>query len=139
MKNLLIISAFLLLAGACFGNRKVGEIEVSELLLIAAKEQNTDYCSLLKGSINGNCNDIRRLALLDFHDGAGYDHGAILVKLIGIIGEDMFIQSISGIGNEKKQEIKNSIAVGLEYGDNSDLNKLSIEQAFPKLFFYLNQ
>lgn len=56
---------------------------------------------MLKGALNGNSDSIRKIALLDFKDAVGYDHGAVIVDIINIIGEDSFIKSIDSIDEKK--------------------------------------
>lgn len=142
MKQLFIrfflLSIILLMCFACSGRKVINGIEVSELLVIASKEQKIDYCKLLKESIKGNDSSIRQLALLKINDGVGYDHGAVVVDLIEVIGEDKFINSLATINNEQKKWIKGSIQVGLEYGKNPNLQTQTFKEAFPKIYDFLN-
>ena len=89
-------------------------------------------------AIKGNDLSIRQLALLKVYDGAGYDHGAVIVDLIERIGENLFIESLTNINNEQKQWIKGSIEVGLEYGNNPNLQTQSFKEAFPRIYDFLN-
>lgn len=134
----ILLSIILSMCFACCGRKVINGIEVSELLLIASKEQNIDYCKLLNESIKGDDSSIRQLALLKIYDGAGYDHGAVVVDLIGLIGEDKFIYSLRTINNEQKKWIKEYIEVGLEYGNNPNLQTQTFKEAFPKIYEFLN-
>lgn len=136
--KIFLLSIVLFMCFACCGRKVINDIEVSELLLIASKEQNIDYCKLLNESIKGNDSSIRQLALLKIYDGAGYDHGAVVVDLIGLIGEDKFIYSLTTINNEQKKWIKEYIEVGLEYGNNVNLQTQTFKEAFPKIYKFLN-
>lgn len=123
---------------ACCGRKVINDIEVSELLLIASKEQNIDYCKLLNESIKGNDSSIRQLALLKIYDGAGYDHGAVVVDLIDLIGEEKFMQSLGTINEKQKNKISSYLMVGLEYGDNPNLRGKTVKEIFPKIYDFLN-
>ena len=132
-----LLSIIVFVCFACCGSKVINGIEVSELLLIASKEQNIDYCKLLNEAIEGNNSSIRKLALLKFYDGAGYDHGAVVVDLIELIGEDKFIYSLTTINDEQKKWIKGYIEVGLEYGNNPNLQSQTFKEAFPKIYDFL--
>lgn len=119
------------------GGRYVNGIYVSELLLIGSKEQNIEYCELLNDAISGNGSSIKQLALLNIYDGAGYDHSAVVVDLIKLIGEDKFIYSLTSINNEQKKSIKKNIEVGLEYGNNANLQTQTFKEAFPKIYDFV--
>jgi hypothetical protein len=95
---------------------------------------------LLKKATTNDTNSIKQLALLDFSLGvvSSYDHGAVLVDLIELIGEDRFIRSLATISNEQKREIKSYIEVGLEYGNNPKLQAQTFNGAFPKTYDFLN-
>jgi hypothetical protein len=120
------------------GDRNVNGIYVSESLIIVAQEQNVDYCKLLNKAIEGNDDAIKQLALLKIYDGAGYDHSAVIVDLIKLIGENKFIYSLTSINNEKKKWIKKDIEAGLEYSNNPELQTLTFKEAFPKIYEFLN-
>jgi hypothetical protein len=119
----------------------VNGIYVSELAIIHSREQlKMNYCKLLKKATTKDANSIKQLTLLDFSSGAasGYAHGAVIVDLIELIGEDKFIQSLSTISKEQKQVIKGYIEAGLEYGNNPNLQTQTLKEAFPKIYDFLN-
>lgn len=133
-----LLSIVLFMCFACSGHKEINGIEVSDLLLIASKEQNIDYCKLLNKALKGDDSSIRQLVLLKFYDSVGYDHGAVLVELIEVIGEDIFIHSLTTITNDQKKWIKSYIEVGLEYGNNNHLKPQTIKEAFPKIYQFLH-
>ena len=135
MKKIALLILFICFA--CCGNRAINGIEVSELLLIASKKQNIEYAKLLNDALNGNDSSIRQLALLKIPDGAGYDHSAVVVDLIELIGEDKFIHSLTTISNDQKGWIEKSIGAGLEYGNNPNLQTNTLKEVFPKLYEFL--
>ena len=133
----ILLSIVVFMCFTCCGTKVINGIEVSELLLIASKEQNIDYCKLLNEAFEGNDSSIRKLVLLKFYDGAGYDHGAVVVDLIELIGEDKFIYSLTTINDEQKKWIIGYIEVGLEYGNNLNLQPQTFKEAFPKVYDFL--
>lgn len=136
-KKILLYVILLMCFTSC-GNKVINGIEVSELLLIVSEEQNIDYCRLLNEAVKGDDASIKQLALLEIYDGAGYDHGAVVVDLIALIGEDKFIHSIKTISIEQKKCIKGYIEVGLEYGNNTNLQAQTFKEVFPKIYDFLN-
>lgn len=142
MKNVFLATFFSVIVMSmcfisCIRHEVVNGIVVSELLNSAAEKQNVNYSKLLKKAIEGDENSIKQLVLLNFYDASGYDHGAVIVDLIEIIGEDKFIESLSLINYEQKQNVKAYIEVGLEYGNNEKIKANTIEMAYPKIFTFL--
>lgn len=142
MKNVFLAMFFpIIVMSMCFiscsRHEVVNGIVVSELLNSATEKQNVNYSKLLKRATEGDEKSIKQLTLLSFSDASGYDHGAVIVDLIEIIGEDKFIESLSLINYEQKQNIKAYIEVGLEYGNNEKIKAKTIEMAYPKIFTFL--
>ena len=135
-----ILLSIILLAGItnCSRSKVINGIHVSELLLVVANEQNTDYCKMLRKAIEGDFPSIRQLTLLDISDGASYDHGAVIVDLIEQVGEDIFVQALDSISLKQKEQIKSYIEAGLEYGSHTEWNSQMFEDAFPKTYAFLN-
>ena len=137
MNRLNFLLILLVTLVGCKNNSVVNGIEVSELLIISANNQHVNYRKLLRESTEGNAKSTKELALLKFYDASGYDHGAVIVDLIDLIGEDKFIQSLSMINKKQKKDIEGYIEVGLEYGNNPKFQNKSIKEAFPKIYFFL--
>ena len=76
--------------------------------------------------------------MLDFSDGAAYDHGAVLVDLIEKIGEEKFVQSIKTINDSEKKWIKGYLEAGIEYGSNVNIKGQTLKDVFPKIYDFLN-
>ena len=137
--NIFLLSSIIVfLCCACWGNKEINGIEVSELLLVVSEEQNIDYCKLLNEATKGNESSIKEIALLDFSDGAAYDHGAVLVDLIEKIGEEKFVQSIKTINDSEKKWIKGYLEAGIEYGSNVNIKGQTLKDVFPKIYDFLN-
>jgi hypothetical protein len=142
MRKIFLNKLLFLMLSVCFiscnRHKSVNGIVVSELLSIASNELQINYCKLLKEATKGNVFSIKQLSLLDFYDGVGYDHSLVIVDLIDFIGEDKFIQSLGTINEEQKNKIKSYLMVGLEYGNNPNLQKKTVKEAFPKIYVFLN-
>lgn len=134
LRIIILLCVFL----SCSRHKEIDGISVSEMLLIVSKEQSIDYCSILHDAVNGDSLSIRRLASLDFYDSIAYDHGAVLVDLIMLIGEDAFVQSLNSIGTEQKEQVKSYIIAGLEYGSHTEWNYQMFQEVFPKLYAFVN-
>ena len=61
----------------------------------------------------------------------------MIVKMIKLVGEDSFIQSLSTINDEQKRLIKGYIDAGLEYGTGQPFEVKTINNVFPKLGVFL--
>jgi uncharacterized protein (TIGR02145 family) len=119
-------------------NVVVNGIYVSEDLLIVSEKNNINYCKLLKKAIKKDTTSIKALTLLEFWNGISYDHGGVIVDLIGIIGEDNFLQSLATINNREKMKVNSYLMVGLLYNYDSKFNGKTLEDAFPKIHKFLD-
>lgn len=122
---------------SCNTKCNVDGIEVSELLLTVSSEKSYNYCSSLENAIKGNKNSVKELALLEFNDSSGYDHGTVLVELVEKIGEKKFINAISLIHSKDKNKILEYLEVGIIYNENESLNNKKVEEVFPILYAFL--
>ena len=147
MSNLQSKSALLLLLLVCIGISSCNEGTcklpdgnyTSEILAIAAREKNCNYCTLLDSAINGDNNSIKRLALLDFSDAVGYDHGAVLIEVINKIGDAKFTNAITTTSKDQRITIESYLEVGLEYGYRKEYADKSLKEIYPKLYYFLNE
>lgn len=112
--------------------------QTSDLLARVSREHNYDYCNLLEAALKGNKDSIKKLALLDLSDAAGYDHGAVLVKIILKVGNSKFINAISNISKHEKGIVEGYLNVGLEYGNDRKYERSSLKEVFPDIYSFLN-
>jgi hypothetical protein len=126
-----------LLTNSCSNKCNVDNIEVSDLLGTVAKEKSINYCELLEVALTGDENAIKKLSLLEFDNSVGYEHGAVIVDLILVIGESEYIKAISRTNGEQRNLINTYLDVGLEYGNNSLVKEKDLKKAFPDLYFFL--
>lgn len=114
----------------------VKKIEVSSLLIRYSKDNDIDYCRILKSAIKGNDASIYNLVKLNIYDAAGYDHGIVIVDLISYIGENKFINSVKNKLNDKEKSIlADYLKVGIEY--NNKLKQKDLKLVFPKVYDYI--
>lgn len=134
----LIIVLFLFFVFLYGCNKKnVQNINVSELIIEISKERGIDYCGLLEKSLSGDTNSILQISSLEFYDGCGYDHGAVLKDLIKKIGENDYIRIIKKTDKEQRRLILDYLEVGIQY-DYADSNHLdNVKDVFPKLYAFL--
>lgn len=116
---------------SCRDNCNIKGIEVGELLNSVSKEQSINYCELLESATDGDNDAIRKLSLLDFSDGAGYEHGEIIVDLIIMIGEKKYIAALGSINDKQKEIVKSYLEVGLSYSSNAKIKSKNLKVAFP--------
>jgi hypothetical protein len=120
-------------------NRTINGIDVPGMLCFNSwRDYEINYSKLLEKATMNDAKSIKRLILLDFDGAYGYDHGGVIVDLIGIIGEDKFIQSIATINIKQKKIVESYIKVGLEYGGNHNFQNKTFEEAFPKIYAFTN-
>lgn len=108
-------------------------IKVSELLELYASSHSITYCNLLEKAINKDTLALNSFLRLEIMDGAGYDHGEVLMELFLYLGEDFIISTTSGLSRKEITRVKNYIKVGIEY------TKLGYEKDFSRLFPNLYQ
>jgi len=117
----------------------VNGILVTSYLIDNASLRLINYRGLLERATKNDAKSIKKLTLLEFHNGIGYDHGTVIVSLIETVGEDNFIQSLTRINNEQKRKIRSYIKVGLAYGHNPNFENKTFEEVFPKIYIFLNR
>ncbi|TSB21767.1 hypothetical protein FOR85_12080 [Psychrobacter sp. YGAH215] len=86
------------------------DVRVSRLMLIAADNNNVNYCKLLRSAYKDD-DSLRTFISLQFYDGASYDHANIVYKLYKYYGSQLFWQKI---GKLTKSE-KNLVQAYLDY------------------------
>jgi hypothetical protein len=137
--SLFIIYIYFILVHIGDGDRTVNDIHVPGMLsFLSWKYYKINYSKLLEKAMMDDEKSIRRLVLLNFDGANGYAHGAVIVDLIEIIGEDKFIQSLTTIHSEPKRNVTSHIRVGLEYGGNPNFKGKTLEEAFPKIYALFN-
>lgn len=130
---------FILNIISCSEKCQVNDIKVSELLESVSNERSIHYCELLERAIEGDDVAIKKLSLLNFENAVGYDHGGVIVNLIIRIGEDRYLDAIKPLNDDQKKDIGWYLEVGIEYGDNSFVERKELKDVFPKIYRYLNE
>lgn len=100
-------------------------------------EENKKLDTIIKSTLEGDYNSLRRLNHFPCGEGAGcYDKGFIITQIIYKIGEKNFIKMIENLDKKEIYGIEGYIEVGLEYGDNDGDGKIDHkipEKEFPIL------
>jgi len=137
--SLFIIYIYFIIVYIGDHDRIVNGIRVPGILCFNCWENyKINYSKLLEKATINDAKSIKRIVLLDFDGAYSYHHGGVIVDLIGIIGEDKFIQSLTTISSEQKRNVTAYIRVGLEYGSNPNFKGKTLKEAFPKIYIFLN-
>ncbi len=134
-KTFICLTVLMLFITSC-NNRVRSVIKIPELLLVYSTDYGINYENLLNKAIEGDMDAIRGFALLEFRDAVAYDHGSVMVEMISIIGEDVFISSLSSITKKQKLFVKGYIEAGLEYGNDKSLRP-DFKSVFPRIYSFL--
>ena len=136
-KPLYLILLSLLFVGCINRNVKtICGIKVPVQVLVVSSKHGFNYKETLKSALNGNDCSLKKISTVDFFDASiAYDHGAILVKIINIIGEDRFLIAINDCDKREKNIIKGYLRAGMEYGKYPDK---TLSELFPKIAVFLD-
>ncbi len=120
--------------------RGVREVDVSTELLYAAKQLNINYCSLLRKSLNHDFESLKKISLLNFENDATFLHGSVLIDIIGILGEDKYVDILKGITSQEKKRIETYLMAGLHFPEQRKKynDTWEVKEAFPILYAFLN-
>lgn len=141
MKTFLIIFICSISVVSCRldGSRNIDGIDIDYMLIYDAdKEQNTDYCKLVKKSLKKDLSSIKRLALLDYDGGYSYEHGMILLDIVDRIGENVFIESLKDISSKQKRIVLMYLYAGIDLRNSQkNDNNYTLKSSYPNIYYYL--
>lgn len=136
MKKILVI----LISLSIFSCKKsnIEGIEIGTTLLQnQTLIENKKLDTIIKSTLQGNYNSLRRLNHFPCGEGAGcYEKGFIITQIIYKIGEANFIKMVDKLDKKDLYGIEGLIKAGLEYGDNNGdgkIDKSKPENEFPTL------
>ena len=136
MKSKTIYLLFILIFISCKKENIDGILIGKTLLENQSLTENKKLDSIIKLTLKGDFNSLRRLNHFSCNEGAGcYDKGYIITQIIYKIGEKEFMQMVAKLDKKELYEIEDYIKVGLEYGDNNYDGK--IDNKKPKTEFPL--
>ena len=130
---LLIASLFLCSCNLDTCSKRLG-FTLSYYAFSSVKIDGSTYCELVNQSLDGNEKAIINLSKVNVHDGAGYEHGAVLIEVIDRISEEKYVGLLKD--SFKTQDIGKVFAylrAGLDFTDNPKYNRKKVEEAFPLL------
>lgn len=110
---------------------------ISNYLLDYSIENEYDYCNLFNKAKEGDDQFIEEFVLLSFYDGLAYEHGAVILELIDILGEEEFIESLNSINVKEKKLIQGYIMVGLNFTQNPKFKEKKLNVIFPSVHNFL--
>jgi hypothetical protein len=96
------------------------------------------YCELVNEALQGDVGAIANLSKVEVHDGATYQHGRVLIKVIEKLSETKYIAVLANFTDKEKKLVYYSLWAGLQYNSDSRSQKAQfVEIAFPQLGKYL--
>jgi hypothetical protein len=142
MKNLILISLLLFLISCKKEN--IEGVEIGKTLLENQNfAENKKLDTIIRTTLKGNFNSLRRLNHFPCGDGAGcFDKGFIITQIIYKIGENNFNKMVDNLDRKELYGIEDYIKAGLEYGDNNKDGKMDnkiAEKEFPTLMKKLSE
>ena len=115
-KNLIFLSTFLLLT-CC----TVPEIELPYDLECALDEEYDEYVKCINNSISGDKEALYKILTFgDLYDGAGFEHGWMLLMVLDKIGDENFSKGLAKLKSHQLVEAESYILAGLDIFTNSD-------------------
>ena len=97
-----------------FHCRNKANIEVSEILHVSASNKKINYCSILRGAVNGDSDKLIEFLNIVIDGGASsYDHAAALVELVNYHGEKRFLELANAAPEETKKRTLYRLKTGL--------------------------
>ena len=135
--NKLFFYLFLCMIISCKKENVEGIIIGKTLLENQSIIENRKLDTIIKLTINGDINSLRRLNHFPCNEGSAcYDKGYIITQIIYKIGEQKFNLMIDKLDKKELFGIEDYIKAGLEYGDNDydgKIDNLKAENEFPLL------
>jgi hypothetical protein len=90
-------------------------IQVPESIEIALGSDFGKYTTQIEAACSGSNEALLSVLKIDFiFDGAGYDHGVVLIELLNHTGDDKFISTVHLLTESEKTTLRNYIEVGLD-------------------------
>lgn len=108
--------------------------EIDNHLFDKIKVNGYTYCELVNRSLDKDKQAIIDLSKVSVGDGASYQHGAVLIEVIDLIGEIEYLKIVQSLTTDEKKRIYNSfLPAGIEYTPNKKYSNVSTAVAFPKM------
>lgn len=116
---------------SCSCKNKAG-IKITDTLKYHTSSRKINYCKMLNKAISEDPSELKSFLKIEIYDGAGYDHGSVLVDLIDYLGEYRFLELSDGLSDKSKANVIEYLEVGLEY--NSE-EKRDLYSRFPVIYW----
>lgn len=132
--TLLIVSLFLCSCNLDTCSKRLG-FPLSYHLFNKIRIDGSTYCELVNQSLDGNEKAIISLSKVKVYDGAGYEHGAVLIEVIDKMSEQKYIDLLKGdfTTHDISKLFNTYIRAGMDFTDNPKYSRKKVEEAFPLL------
>ncbi|MCF6141363.1 hypothetical protein L1S34_08695 [Flavobacterium sp. K77] len=141
--HILIFIPILLVLISCKKENIEGIAIGKTLLENQSFADNKKLADIIKSTLKGDYDSLRRLNHFQCGDGAGcYDKGFLITQIIYKIGENNFNKMIDKLDRKELNGIEDFINTGLEYGDNNNDGKMDnkiADEEFPLLMKKLSE
>jgi len=82
---------------------------------LKSKSQYRHYVHIVNKSIKGDTLALKEIMLIDdLYDGAGYEHGGVLIEILEKVGDEEFNNVITSLDDSKKENVREYIMAGLD-------------------------
>jgi len=96
-------------------------IPISDTLEIGLGKRYSEYVTLLnKAADKDNKALVQLLTFKNIEDGAGYDHGWVLIELIKKVGDEEFSIALLKLNNEELERVRSYFNAGYDVYKNTD-------------------
>lgn len=110
-------------------------IPISDTLEIALGDRYSRYLSLLnKSALNDTTALVEFLVIDNIYDGAGYDHGWVVIELMKKLGDKQFSDALYKMNRNQIDNLKEYFRVGL---DGYSKSNIDLPKKYPLTFTLL--
>lgn len=113
-------------------SKEIG-VQLDHHLFAHINIDDNSYCDIAINAMKGDQQAIASLSKIDVHDGASYQHGAVLIEVIDKISEEKYLQVVNSFDKKEKMLIFYSVWAGLDFTSNTKYKRKRIEVVFPEL------
>lgn len=99
------------------------------------KSEYRQYVHLVNKSLKKDTLALKEIMLIsNIYDGAGYEHGYILIGIMERIGDHDFNKALLRLNNPQKENVKEYFEVGMDILFLSEQERSDMEEKYPKTF-----
>ena len=114
-----------------YGCIKQSKIPISNTLEIGLGDRYNEYINVLNRAYDGDSIALGEFLKIDhISDGAGYDHGYVLLQLIKVQGDEKFAETLEKMDDKTVQTVCQYVEVGV---DSNDKDRDDLKVNYPKV------